>query len=363
MTSVYTARHFFDGDDMRSNVRIAVSDGHVVGIESLTGTADHYLVAPGLIDVQMNGFGPYDVSRASPDEFVALDGLLLRSGTTSWLATIVTAPLQRMTESLSSIEESMVATSTGCIGAHVEGPFLGGAPGAHNPEWIIPFGKEWTAALPSVVRLMTVAPEQLDVVPEGISLLAAKGVVVSLGHTRASRELFASAVTAGARMVTHLFNGMSGVHHRDDGVALAALVDDRVVAGVIADLRHVSPDAINLAFRSKGGDRVCLVSDSVAWDSQWAQRRGVQIRDGAPRLIDGTLAGSSTPLAECVRNAVTSCGVPLVDALTAATRTPASLLGFPQMGRITVGQRADIVVFDEELTVVEARRGLVSICG
>lgn len=363
MTSVYTARHFFDGDVMRSNVRIAVTNGQVVGIDSHIGTANHYLVAPGLIDVQMNGFGPYDVSRVSPDEFVALDGLLLRSGTTSWLATIVTAPLQRMTESLSSIEESMVSTSTGCIGAHVEGPFLGSAPGAHNPDWIIPFDNEWTSSLPSIVRLMTVAPEQLNIVHEGIPVLVGNDIVVSLGHTRASHEMFASAVSAGARMVTHLFNGMSGVHHRDNGVALDALVEDRVVAGLIADLCHVSPNAINLAFTAKGANGVCLVSDSVAWESQWAQRRGVEIRDGAPRLTDGTLAGSCTPLAECVRNAVTSCGVPLVDALTSATRTPATLLGFPQMGRITVGQRADIVVFDEELSVVEARRGLVSICG
>lgn len=363
MTSFYTARHFFDGDDIRSNVRIVVSDGYVVEIESHIGTADHYLVAPGLIDLQMNGFGPYDVSRSSTAEFLALDDVLLRSGTTSWLATIVTAPLQRMSESLVSIAESMSSTSTGCIGAHVEGPFLGEAPGAHNPAWIIPFDREWTSALPSIVRLMTVAPEQLNVVSEGIPLLMGRGVVVSLGHTRASRELFASAVTAGARMVTHLFNGMSGVHHRDGGVALASLVDERVVAGVIADLCHVSPDAVRLAFTSKGSDGVCLVSDSVAWDSQWAQRRGVQIRDGAPRLTDGTLAGSCTPLAECVRNAVTACGVPIVDALTAATRTPATVLGFPQMGRIAVGQRADMVVFNEELSVVEARRGLVSICG
>lgn len=363
MTSVYTARHFFDGDGMRSNVRIVVSDGHVVEIEPHTGVADHYLVTPGLIDVQMNGFGSYDVSRTSADEFVALDHALLRSGTTSWLATIVTAPLQRMSESLASIAESMLSTSTGCIGAHVEGPFLGEAPGAHNPEWIIPFDKEWASSLPSIVRLMTVAPEQLNVVSDGIPLLMSRDVVVSLGHTRASHESFTAAVSAGARMVTHLFNGMSGVHHRDGGVALAALVEKGVVAGVIADLCHVSPDAVKLAFTSKGADGVCLVSDSVAWDSQWAQRRGVQIRDGAPRLTDGTLAGSCTPLAECVRNAVTACGVPLVDALTAATRTPASLLGFPQMGRIAVGQRADMVVFNEELSVVEARRGLVSICG
>jgi N-acetylglucosamine-6-phosphate deacetylase len=97
--------------------------------------------------------------------------------------------------------------------------------------------------------------------------------------------------------------------------------------------------------------------------SQWAVRRGIQVMEGAPRLADGTLAGSSTPLSHCLNNVVRSCGVPLLDALIACTRTPAQLLGYPQKGRVMVGERADLVVFDEELSVVEARRGLVSIRG
>lgn len=363
MATVYTAKNFFDGVSLRHNVRVQTENGIVVGIEDLVGIPSHYLVAPGFIDVQMNGFASVDVASASVEEFRNLDEELLRKGTTSWLATIVTAPLERMSMSLRLIEQSMNATSTGCLGAHVEGPFLGGAPGAHNPAWIIPFDSAWSETLPSIVRMMTMAPEQSGVISEAIPALRERGITVSLGHTRASHQEFTAAVEAGARMVTHLFNGMSGVHHRDGGIALSALVEHRVVVGLIADLCHVAPDAVNLAFKSKGPSGVCLVSDSVAWESEWAQRRGVQIRDGAPRLQDGTLAGSCTPLAECVRNAVVLCGVPLVDALSAATRTPADLLGFPQKGRIVVGQQADLVVLDEELSVVEARRGLVSIRG
>ena len=344
-------------------MRVVISDGLVAGIEPCAESPNHYLISLGFIDLQMNGFARIDVSSASEDEFQFLDNELLRLGTTSWLATIVTAPLERMNESLRLLEKSINTLDTGCLGVHVEGPFLGDAPGAHNPAWIIPFDSAWCESLPSVVRMMTVAPEQKGVVQEAISTLTDRGVVVSVGHTRATRTEFTASVDAGARMVTHLFNGMSGVHHREDGVALAALVDNRIVAGLIADLCHVSADAVTLAFRSKGSSGVCLVSDSVAWESDWAVRRGVHMKNGAPCLVDGTLAGSSTPLSECVRNAALECGVPLVDALISATRTPADVLGFPQMGQLAIGQRADMVILDEALSVVEARRGLVSIRG
>jgi len=362
VTTSYTAQHFFDGENLHPSSRITVEDGVVSAIESCDGPVDHYLVSPGLIDLQMNGYQSVDVATADPTSFETLDSLLLSSGTTSWLGTIVTAPLDRLSSTIANLNDIVSSTDTGCVGLHLEGPFLGHAPGAHRPDWIIPFHAEWAESLPSVVKLITVAPEQEGVL-DNIANMVMRGVVVSLGHTRSNFEQWDLAVSAGARMVTHLFNGMSGVHHRDDGVALAALTDSRVVCGLIADLVHVSPRAVKLAFSSKGGEGVCLVSDSVAWESVWAQRRGVEVIDGAPRLTDGTLAGSSTPLAVCVRSAIKHCGISLVDALTAATATPATMLGYPQMGRIAVGQRADLVMFNEELTVVEARRGLVSIRG
>lgn len=339
---------------------VTVADGNVESVQSFDGVPEHYVVAPGLIDLQMNGFDSVDVSKASADEFLHLDHLLLSRGTSSWLGTIVTAPLEALSVTLKNVEQMMNTSPTGCVGIHVEGPFLGNAPGAHNPEWIIPFDANWCQELTSVVKLMTVAPEQKGVL-ENISSLCARGILVSIGHTRANKNEWNTAVGAGAQMVTHLFNGMSGVHHRDDGVALSALTDSRVVCGLISDLVHISPSSVKLAFAAKGPDGVCLVSDSVAWNSPWAKRRNIQIIDGAPRLPDGTLAGSSSSLAACIRHSVQTCGVELSDALRAATSTPARLIGFPQMGQVAVGQRADLVVFDDELTVVEGRRGLVSI--
>ena len=362
MATTYAAEVFFDGDQLRHGVQVTVDNGVVVSIDPCAGSPDYYLISPGLIDLQMNGFGSVDVSVADNNDFRALDEELLRHGTTAWLATIVTAPLEKLTTSIRSLGQRIATTSTGCYGVHIEGPFLGNAPGAHNPAWIIPFEPEWIRALSSDVKLITVAPEQ----PKAetfISQLVQQGVVVSLGHTRATDREFQAAASSGATMVTHLFNGMSGVHHREEGVALQALTTPSVVAGVIADLVHVSPSAVQLAFVAKGSEGVCLVSDSVAWASEWAQRRGIAVTDGAPRLPDGTLAGSSTPLSTCVRNVVQACGVSLQDALTSATKTPATLLGYPQMGCIAPGQRADLVMFDEGLSVVNACRGLVSIRG
>jgi N-acetylglucosamine-6-phosphate deacetylase len=358
----YTTKHFFDGVTLHPASEIIVVDGVIESVQPLSGTAEHFVISPGLIDLQMNGFGSVDVAIANSQEFQQLDTELLFRGTTAWLGTVVTAPLERLDNSVQLVDANINSTNTGCLGIHIEGPFLGSAPGAHNPNWIIPFDVRWSVSLPSNVRLMTVAPEQIGVI-DNIGQLRQRGIVVSLGHTRASSFEWEASVAAGAQMVTHLFNGMSGVHHRDGGIALHALTDNRVVCGLIADMVHVSPQTVSLAFASKQASGVCLVSDSIAWLSDWAQRRNIQVIDGAPRLPDGTLAGSSTPLAECVRHAVNHCGVSLTEALTAATSTPATVLGYPHLGHIRVGQRADLVAFNDELSVVDARRGLVSIRG
>ena len=183
-----------------------------------------------------------------------------------------------------------------------------------------------------------------------------RGIVVSIGHTKPSTERFVSMVDAGASMVTHLFNGMSGVHHRTEGLALDALMEDRVATGLVCDLVHVSPAAIRLAFRAKRGRGVVMVSDTVAWASEWAVARGVTLIEGAPRLADGTLAGSSTPLAESVR-LVHGVGLELPVVLRAATGSPAELIGAGARGRIREGSDCDILTFDHYLrTVPEACR-------
>lgn len=363
MSVVLTCQNFFDGFFLHGPRKITVDNGVVVRVETYEGRADHHLISPGLVDIQMNGFGSIDVSRATAVELASLGDELALLGTTSWLGTITTAPLEVLSRSISSLHEAFsTGKITGFAGIHVEGPFLGKAPGAHRPDWIIPFDEDWCSRLPKSIRLMTVAAEQTDA-SDAIRRLTQRGITVSVGHSRPTDAQWKQARNAGATVVTHLFNGMSGVHHRDAGLALNALIDDGVFAGLIADMVHVSSEAVSLAFKAKGGSRVCLVSDSVAWQSEWALKRDISVKDGAPRLPDGTLAGSSTPLAECVRLAVTEAGVPLPEALCAATSSPASAVGLTDVGQIQEGEPADLIAFDQSLHVVRTWSRLVSIRG
>ena len=363
MSDVVTCEHFFDGVTMHGPRELTYDNGVVVSIEPFTGPADHHIIAPGFVDIQMNGFEQWDVARGSVSELQNLGNRLRDLGTTTWLGTITTAPFESLARSISTIDAAINSDGiVGCAGIHVEGPFLGLAPGAHNPSWIIPIDHEWIQNLPTSVQLVTLAAEQEDITT-GISLLRDKGIAVSIGHSRPSASQWEHARAAGASLVTHLFNGMSGVHHREDGLALMALNDSDVFAGLIGDMVHVSPAAIRLAFIVKGDGRVCLVSDTVGWSSQWAQKRAIEIRDGSPRLPDGTLAGSSTPLAECVRRVVNHAGVPLDQALRAATSAPADAIGLANAGRLAVGQLGDFVALDDSLCVVRTWSRLVSLRG
>jgi len=335
------------------------TDGRVESINVHSGECEYALVSPGFVDAQMNGFDNVHVANASTEDLLRLDQALLDRGTTSWLGTIVTAPLEKMSASLGSLHASFqTRLIQGFFGIHVEGPFLGAAPGAHPVRHIIACDLDWISRLVPSVRLVTLAPEQTDAVP-AIRMLKERRITVSLGHSRPSKVEFDDAVNAGASMVTHLFNGMSGVHHRDPGLAMWALNDDRISCGLIADGVHVQSDAVSLAFRA-AGPRICLVSDSVSWRTQTGPRPGVEIRDGAPRLLDDTLAGSCTPLAECVKRAVHVCGVSLESALASATSVPADLLGMADLGRIKTGQKSDLVALDSELSVLKAWRRLPS---
>jgi N-acetylglucosamine-6-phosphate deacetylase len=228
------------------------------------------------------------------------------------------------------------------LGVHLEGPFLGGAPGAHPVDLILPLDREWLAALPPVVRLITLAPE-LDGAADEIAALAARGILVSVGHSTASYEQTLAAAVAGARMVTHCFNGMGPLHHRQPGLLGAALTEPGLAVGLIADLVHAHPAALALAFAAKGSKGVVLVTDAVAWSGPV---------DDAPRLRDGTLAGSCLSMDAAIANVVRYAGVTLADAVRSAATTPADVIGEPARGRIAVGARADLVALDGDMRAV-----------
>lgn len=317
-----------------------VCEGGVITAVEPCASAPDRTIAPGFVDLQVNGFEDVDCAAADAD-WTRLASLLHATGTTSWCPTLVTAPLDVLRERIDAVPDDVV-------GIHLEGPFLA-KPGAHPPELLRAPDLDWLGALPRSVRLVTLAAELPGAV-DATALLVARGVTVSIGHSRATHEQVTACVDAGARMVTHLFNGMEPLHHRTPGVVGAALTDDRLVAGLIADLVHVHPIAIAVAFRAKPG-RVALVTDAVAWRAARIGRIEVEVRDGAPRLPDGTLAGSALTMDAAIRNVLAEAGVSLEDALVAATATPAAVLGLGDRGELIEGRRADLVVIDAALAV------------
>ena len=332
-----------------------VDDGIITAVEPTSpgdgARAVHSLV-PGFVDLQVNGIDTVDVTSARDDDWETLDRLLLAQGVTTWCPTLITMPLERFAAPLARIAEAMArpaARRPTIAGAHLEGPFLGGAAGAHPRDLIVPIDLEWLRDLPAHVALVTLGAEQ-PLAEAATELLAGAGRLVSLGHTTADEAQFDAAVAAGARLTTHLFNGMSGVHPRSPGVAAFALTNPAVSASLIADGVHVHPRVLRLAFQALGADRAVLVTDAVAWRSGRVGSIGLEVREGAPRLPDGTLAGSVVTMPEAVRNCV-AAGVAAEDALRAASSNPARLLGLHDRGVIEVGRRADLVALDDRYSV------------
>jgi N-acetylglucosamine-6-phosphate deacetylase len=323
--------------------------GTITAIEPATRPVPDRILTPGFVDVQVNGIDDVDCSRAEGADWDRLDQLLVAQGVTTWCPTLVTMPLDRFAAPLARIRAAMDRPAAGrpqIAGAHLEGPFLGGAPGAHRPEMIVPVDLAWLGSLPSHVAVVTLAAEQPEAA-EAIRLLCDRGVLVSVGHTTASHEQVTAAIDAGARLATHLFNGMTGLHHRDPGVAASVLAHPTVAASLIADGVHVHPRMLLLASRLLG-ERMVLVTDAVAWRRGSVGPVGLELRDGAARLPNGTLAGSAVPMHDSIRVCV-EAGIPLVQALRAASATPAALLGLADRGIIEVGRRADLVALTPDL--------------
>ena len=350
MTSVAAGR-VLTADGWRDEAAVEFSDGIITDIRPGTGGGDRVL-APGFVDLQVNGIDEVDVATAVGTDWSRLDALLLAQGVTTWCPTLVTAPLSRYADPLRRIAEAMTRPTPGrptIAGVHLEGPFLGGAAGAHRPELIVPIDLEWIRTLPSHIAVMTLAAEQ-PLATEATRVLTGAGVLVAIGHSTASADEFDAVVAAGARLVTHLFNGMSGLHHRSPGVAAFALTNEAVSASLIADGVHVHPRMVHMGFNALGAARAVLVTDAVGWRRGTVGPVRLEFRDGAPRLPDGTLAGSALTMDAAIRVCVAS-GVELATAVRAASTNPARLLGLHDRGVIAIGQRADLVALTPDLQV------------
>ena len=354
------------GDDLAPGA-VVIEGGRIAAVvreprrEGLPGTViEAGIVAPGLIDLQVNGGFGEEVGD-DPGATRRLAARLPETGVTAFLPTVVTSPAAFYQGVFDAFEASRDAPGARLLGLHLEGPFLSPArKGAHRAELMeAADGALFDRLLEHpALRLMTLAPERPGGM-ERIRRLRERGVVVSLGHTDASYEGFVAAVDAGATMATHLYNAMSPFGHRAPGVIGAALVEDRVVVGLIADGVHSHPASVQLAVRAKEADGIALVTDMMAAAGMGPGTfhlggRPVTVDGESARLADGTLAGAILTLDEAVRNMVRWTGATPATAIRMASEVPARVLGLERLGRIAVGCEADLALFDDDLHVTAA---------
>ncbi|TDB95298.1 N-acetylglucosamine-6-phosphate deacetylase [Actinomadura sp. 7K534] len=309
------------------------------------------LLAPGLVDLQVNGYFGHDMVDADEAGWHTVVSRLPETGVTAFMPTFITAPVETQAAALRRTRDILpgLPTGTRVLGVHLEGPFLSEKrKGAHNPLHLTDPAPEAIAELleTGLVKLVTLAPERNGALA-AIRTLTEAGVLVSVGHSDATAAQVRAAADAGARKVTHIFNAQTGVHHRDPGVAVQALIDDRLRPGLILDLHHVAPEIAALVFRAAPG-RTVLVTDAAAAAGMppgTYDLGGEPItmpEHGPPLRADGTIAGSGLRLDEAVGNAV-GVGTGIEAAVDAATRVPADLAGRPDLGRIAPGAAADLV--------------------
>ncbi len=323
------------------------------------------ILAPGFIDLQVNGGFGLDFT-ADPATIWEVAARLPRFGVTGFLPTIITSPAETVAAAQAVLRDGPPPGWTGAtpLGLHLEGPFLNQVKkGAHNPAYLrTPSAGAVAGWSPDAgVRLVTLAPE-LPGSAEAIAALAARGVVVSAGHSMATYDEARAGFDAGTRYATHLFNAMSPLHHRDPGLAAAVLADSRVTAGLIPDGLHIHPALVALVWRLLGPDRLNLVTDAMAamgmppGEYVLGDFR-VHVDDLSARLDDGTLAGCILSLDAILRAFMSFTGATLPEAVATVTTTPARLLRLDETGQIAPGMKADLVLMTPDVQIEETYVG------
>jgi len=363
-----TGARIFDGERFHDDHTVVIEAGRIaaivphadaprVALRDLGGG----LIAPGYIDVQVNGGGGVLFNDdPTPEGIGRIAAAHRKHGTVGLLPTLVTDAPEVMAAAIAAAREAR-RLSAATLGIHLEGPFLDPErKGAHELKYIRPLAPADIATIAAAncgAVVLTLAPNRVGT--ENIAALARHGVLVSLGHSDASYEQASAAVSAGARAFTHLYNAMSAPTGRKPGMVGAALDLDDAFVGIIADGHHVHDANLRIAFAAKRHDRIMLITDAMppaggGPDQFDLQGRPVRRADGCLRLDDGTLAGSVLTMDEAVRYAIKVARLPLGDALAMASRVPATFLRREtDLGRIAPGYLANLVHLDDDLQVLD----------
>lgn len=321
---------------------------------------DGRLLLPGFIDVQVNGGGGMLFNdERSVEAIVTIASAHARYGTTGFLPTLISDSLCVINSAVRAVDAAIAAQVPGVLGIHLEGPFLNPARrGIHPAEWLIPPDQGTVSRLASLrsgKTLITLAPEVTG--DALIAALVVKGALVSIGHTQATSAQVQSALAAGARGFTHLFNAMPPLINRSPGPVGAALVDQTAWCGLIVDGHHVDPIALRVALACRPLDRFMLITDAMALIGEAGgtftfNGETITVADGRSLNPAGVLAGSALDMASAVRRARDELGLTLPQAVAMATSSPAAFLGMSnEIGVLAKGYRANLVVADSGLIV------------
>ncbi|WP_417805451.1 N-acetylglucosamine-6-phosphate deacetylase [Thalassospira lucentensis] len=366
-----TNARIFDGTTFHDSKSVIVRNGVVdaivedaalpKGLDMIDGQGQ--TLAPGLIDVQVNGGGGVLLNdQPTVDGVRAIMQAHRKYGTTAMLPTLITDYRDKMEEAISAVSEAIDVGVPGIVGIHLEGPYLNPQrKGVHSADIIRPMESdaiELLTSLPNGRILVTMAPEKAT--KGTIKKLADKGVLVCAGHTAGTYGDIENAIDEGLRGFTHLFNAMSPLSHREPGVAGAAMADDATWCGLIADGYHVHPAVLKIAIHAKATGKIMLVTDAmptVGADDKRFTLGGEEITatNGRCALADGTLAGSDLDMISAVKNCVEMVGLDLGEALRMASLYPAEFLKLDdKMGRIAPGYQANMILFDDAFNVTRS---------
>lgn len=356
---------------------IKISDGKIIEVGNQSEYLSHdefkevrlssnLYASPGFIDIHIHGLNGSDVMDASSDALENMAKTLPQEGTTSFLATTITQDSAGIEAALENVKgyslDTGLAPSSELLGIHLEGPFIspnraGAQPLAHIKDPDIATFIKWQELSGDRIKAVTLAPEE----DGGIKLvkhLHESGVIPSIGHSDALYHVMTEAIRSGASHVTHFYNGMRGIHHREPGVVGAGLAHDELFLELIADGIHVHPAVVKATYHTKGPERIILITDSMRakWLEEGEYELGgqkVKVSGNTALLEDGTLAGSLLKMNEALRNMkdFTSCSLP--ELVQMASSNPAKQLKiWDRKGSISVGKDADIVILDGNLNVL-----------
>ena len=348
---------------------ISIRDGQIHSLEDqllegLSFTED-VLVVPGFIDIHIHGANEVDVMDACCDSLRQLSKALVKEGTTAYLTTTMTQSIGRINQALESVnmyikEDNQEGAEV--LGVHLEGPFINPlAKGAQNDTHIIPPSvdvfKTFFEKSGFHIKVVTIAPE-VEGGYELIEYCRENGVIPSIGHTKASYKEVLKAIQSGAKLVTHCFNAMSPLHHRDVGVVGGAFLHDELTTELIADGIHVSEQAIKLLYKNKGVHQIILVTDSIRAkglsDGEYELGgQTVYVKNGKATLRDNTLAGSVLKMNDAVSRMMRVLNISIEDVVCMASSNPAKILGvYDRKGSIEVGKDADFVVLNKDYEII-----------